>query len=141
MSYSDLYTPNFKKRNKGHYASIVRVALADGVISEQEKKMLKRLAINLEIEEEEVNEIMKNPESFPINPPPTGLKRAERLYDLTKMVLADDLVDTDEIKILEKLIIGLGYKKENVEEIENKAIELIKNNVSDDDFIEKFKHI
>ena len=53
MSYSDLYTPGFKSRNRDHFAAIVRIALADGVISEEEKAFIDRLAIHLEIEDEE----------------------------------------------------------------------------------------
>ena len=30
MSFSDLYTPGFKSRNRDHFAAIVRIALADG---------------------------------------------------------------------------------------------------------------
>ena len=34
MSISDLFDSGFKKRNESHFASIVRVAMADGVITD-----------------------------------------------------------------------------------------------------------
>ena len=50
MSFSDLYTPGFKSRNKDHFAAIVRIALADGTISKEEEAFINRTAINLEID-------------------------------------------------------------------------------------------
>ena len=37
MSISDLFDSGFRNRNKGHFSSIVRVALSDGIIGPEEK--------------------------------------------------------------------------------------------------------
>jgi hypothetical protein len=60
MSISDLFDSEFKARNKGHFSAIVRVALADGDFSTEEKEFLDKLAIQLEISREEYDEILKN---------------------------------------------------------------------------------
>ena len=44
MSISDIYSSGFKNRNRDHFAAIVRVALSDGKIVEEEQLFLKRLA-------------------------------------------------------------------------------------------------
>ena len=69
MSFSNLYSSGFKQRNRDHFASIVRIALSDGVISKEEEAFINRTAINLEIEEEEVETIIANLDNYPINPP------------------------------------------------------------------------
>ena len=43
MSFSNLFDSGFKSRNQSHFAAIVRVAMADGVITDDEKKFLDRL--------------------------------------------------------------------------------------------------
>ena len=43
MSISDLFDSEFKARNKGHFSAIVRVAIADGDLSEEEKQFLDKL--------------------------------------------------------------------------------------------------
>ena len=91
MSFSDLYTPGFKSRNKDHFAAIVRIALADGTISKEEEAFINRTAINLEIDEDEVAKIIANVEEHPINPPSSQQRRLERLYDLSRMVFADHI--------------------------------------------------
>ena len=85
MSISDLFDSEFKSRNKGHFSAIVRVALADGDFSKEEKEFLDKLAIQLEISQDEYNEILENPNKYPINPPYLYTQRLERLYDLSRI--------------------------------------------------------
>ncbi|MGB6268116.1 MAG: TerB family tellurite resistance protein, partial [Olleya sp.] len=59
MSYSDLFDSGFKKRNEDHFAAIVRVAMSDGVITDEERAFLDRLARNLDIGEGEYKQILK----------------------------------------------------------------------------------
>ena len=47
MSLSELYTQKFKSKNRDHFAAIVRLALADGKITD-EQAFINRTAINLE---------------------------------------------------------------------------------------------
>ena len=60
MSISDLFDSGFRNRNKGHFSSIVRVALSDGIIGPEEKQFLDKLAIKLEISQAEYEEILEN---------------------------------------------------------------------------------
>lgn len=92
MSFSDLFDSEFKNRNKSHFASIYRVAIADGDLSTEEKEFLDKLAIRLEISESEYQEIIANPTKYPINPPYLHTQRLERLYDLSRMVYADHIL-------------------------------------------------
>ena len=69
MSFSDLFDSEFKSRNKAHFSAIVRVAIADGALSKDEKEFLDKLAVRLEISDVEYEEILENPAKYPINPP------------------------------------------------------------------------
>ena len=138
MSFSDLFTPGFKHRNRDHFAAIVRVALADGVITDEEKAFLNRTAINLEIEDDEVAEIMANPDNYPINPPANEQRRLERLFDLTRMVYADHIADEGEIQLLNRLVIGLGFPTDDAQTIAEKALSLIADGNDEDDFVAAF---
>ena len=139
MSFSNLYSSGFKQRNRDHFASIVRIALADGVISKEEEAFINRTAINLEIEEQEVETIKANLDNYPINPPSTEQRRLERLYDLVRMVFADQIADEAEKKIMNRLIIGLGFPHEEVEDIINQSFEQIQKGSDEDEFVASFK--
>ncbi|MDB4266616.1 TerB family tellurite resistance protein [Flavobacteriaceae bacterium] len=138
MSFSDLYTSGFKTRNRDHFAAIVRVALADGIISSEEEAFINRTAINLEIDENEVAEIKANINDYPINPPASEQRRLERLYDLTRMVVADHIADDSEKKLMHRLIIGLGFPSDKANEIIEKSISEINKGSDEEDFIASF---
>ncbi len=139
MSISDIYSSGFKKRNRGHFAAIVRIALSDGFISSEEKQILKRLAVNLEIEKDEFKYILNNADQYPINPPSSQERRIERLYDLSVMIYADNIVFEEERLLLKKLIIGIGFKFEDADSIVEKALTLISNKASQSEFMDAFE--
>lgn len=141
MSFSDLFDSEFKTRNKGHFSAIVRVALADGKSSTEEKAFLDKLATSLEITASEYEEILENPSLYPINPPYLYSDRLERLYDLGRMVHIDHHLDDNQEKLLEKLGIALGFTPSNVGYIVHKALSLIDKKVDLDTFVYEMKNM
>jgi uncharacterized tellurite resistance protein B-like protein len=141
MSFSDLFDSGFKKRNEDHFASIVRVAMDDGVISIDEKAFLDRLARSLGISDGDYEIILKDYKSHPINPPHDYDRRLERLYDLARMVYVDHIKDDNEITLLTKIGVGLGFDSENIKYIVDKALALVSNKVDLETFIKEMKHM
>lgn len=135
MSISELFDSGFKNRNKGHFSAIVRVALGDGELSEEEKKFLDKLAKNLEISSEEYDEILENPLKYPINPPYLYIHRLERLYDLARMVYIDHVLGPKQKELLKKFALALGFTPSNVNYIVDKALSLLVLDVDLDTFI------
>jgi uncharacterized tellurite resistance protein B-like protein len=141
MSLSDLFDSGFKKRNEDHFAAIVRVAMGDGVISNDEKAFLDRLANNLDISESEYKLILKDYQSHPINPPLSYDNRLERLYDLSRMVYVDHIAGEPEVELLTKIAVGLGFNTKNIKYIIDKAMSLVSQNVDLDTFMHEIKHM
>ena len=141
MSISDLYSSGFRERNCDHFASIVRVALADGVINPKEKAFLDRLSKNLDISEDDYEKILENPFAYPINPPVLYDTRLERLYDIGRMVYADHIADDEEMSLMIRLATGLGFTPGNVEFIVKKAMYLLSLGVDVEEFKEEIKHM
>lgn len=141
MSFSELFDTGFKTRNKGHFASIVRVALSDGKISDKEKLFLDKLAQRLEISEQEYQEILKNPSSYPVNPPYLHINRIERLYDLGRMVRLDNDLGEKQPEVLTRFAVALGFTPSNVVYIVDKALKLIDAGVDIDTFIYEMQNM
>lgn len=141
MSFSDLFDSGFKKRNESHFAAIVRVAMADGVITDDEKQFLDRLAQRLEIGEDDFNTILKNYQDHPINPPVSYDQRLERLYDLVRMIHVDTIKGDPEMLLLKKIGVGLGFHAVNVKYIVDKALTLVNNGVDLDTFMDEIKNM
>ena len=141
MSFSDLFDNEFKSRNKGHFSAIVRVAIADGQMSPEEKLFLDKLAQKLEISPIEYEEILENPMKYPINPPYLYTQRLERLYDLSRMVFADHILGQRQKNILMKFAVALGFTPGNVSFIVDKALSLLIQNVDLDTFVFEMQHM
>lgn len=139
MSILELFDSGFKKRNEDHFAAIVRVAMDDGIITEEEKAFLDRLARNLNVSEAEYKLILKDYKTHPINPPSSYNKRLERLYDLARMVYVDHIKGDHEELILRKICIGLGFSPENVKYVVDKALTLVDHGVDLDTFMKEIK--
>jgi hypothetical protein len=142
MSIKDLYSSGFVSRNQGHFAAIVRVALSDGKIVEEEELFLQRLAKKLSIGEVAYAEILEDPTNYPINPPTTYNRRLERLFDLVRIVYVDLDIKEKQITMLERIGVGLGFAPSNVEYIVRKALQLIGDGVLDvDTFSDEIKNM
>ncbi len=135
MSFSDLFDSGFKDRNKGHFSAIVRVAMSDGIITPEEKSFLDRLATRLEISSSEYEEILENPTKYQINPPVSHELRLERLYDLSRMVYADNILGEKQTLLLTKFALALGFSSANVNYIVDKALKLVENNSDSETFV------
>lgn len=141
MSFSDLFDSEFKSRNKGHFSAIVRVAIADGDMSKEEKAFLDKLAVRLEITPSEYEEILENPLKYPINPPHLHTQRLERLFDLSRMVYADHILGPKQKAILTKFALALGFTPGNVGHIVDKALSLLMLEVDLDTFVYEMTHM
>jgi uncharacterized tellurite resistance protein B-like protein len=134
MSFTDLFESGEHKRNLGHFASIANIATIDGAMNVVEEKMLKRFARKLDIEESEYKEILKNPEKYPINPPNSLDKRLERIHDLFQMIFADHAIDDEELHLVEKYAIGLGYTQELASKVIKRSIEIYSGGLDFEDY-------
>ena len=141
MSISDLYSSGKHLQEIGHFASIVKIAKIDNVITESEQKLLDVMAKRLHISSEEYTNILKNPEKFPVNPPISYDERIERLYRLTKMIFADEIVDLQEVNILRKIAVALQFPINNVEKVCDEAIPPLMNDNDLDDSTAAIKKV
>ena len=141
MSFAELFDSGFKNRNKGHFASIVRVAMENGHLSQEERLFLDKLAKELEISPEEYAEILENPTKYPVNPPYLHIHRLERLYDLSRMVYADHVLGPKQKEILTRFALALGFTAGNVGYIVDKALKLVDMNVDLDTFTYEMQHM
>ena len=141
MAISDLYDNEFRKRNKDHFAAIVRVAMSDDIITDDEKQFLDRLANKLNISDQDYKKILKDYESHPINAPVSYDERLERLYDLTRMVWADHIREVEQVKLLRKFCVALGFHATNVKYITEKALDLVRLGHDLDEFVYGIKNM
>lgn len=141
MAFSDLYSSGIHKQNIGHFANVVKIAKADGIISDGERALLAKIGGKLNISVEEFAVIFEYPEKFPTNAPISYDDRIERLFRLSKMVLANGEIKLVETNLMQKIAIRLNFKSENTEKICKEAISLVLNNSDLESFITAIKKV
>lgn len=122
MSISDLYPTGLHEQNLAHFASLVRIALSDEKINSKERLLLERLSIRLDISSNEFNEILKDPNKYPLISPVSYDERLEHLFDLPKMMFLDKNPTIDKTSMLGRIAVELGFPAENVRQIVKDAI-------------------
>lgn len=120
---------------------MVRVALTDGSISDEEKVFLDRLARKFEISTAEYEEILENPLKYPINPPYLYTQRLERLFDLARIVHVDTHLGNKQILMLRRFALALGFTPGNVDYIIDKALNLVDQGVDLETFVYEMQHM
>ena len=132
-----------KFRNKiSVVATLIKLSLSDGVLDENEMKIIKRVAGNFGIgEPEDLDFLIKNYEKFDISPSYEYDERIEELYYLTKIIYADGHIDKAELKILKNAIVALGFLAKKVDEIYEKAVGMIVDDVDLDEFTAGIKKV
>lgn len=134
MSISDLYPTGLHEQNLSHFASIVKLALFDNKIDSKERLLLERLALRLDISKNEYEEILKDPEKYPITSPVSYDERIEHLYDLTKMLFIDKNPTIDKTSTMDRIAVGLGFPAENARVIVKEAVKFFMKEPDVEDF-------
>ena len=109
--------------------------LADGIIDARELETLYKIGIEqYQLTQEEITSVIRDAGTSLILP--TSLKgKVQFLYNLATIALADGVVDEEELALLKKYTVRMGFEKENVEGIVNYLISSAKDNIPFNDII------
>ncbi|MGB5237215.1 MAG: TerB family tellurite resistance protein [Flavobacteriaceae bacterium] len=135
MAILDLYYHSEQKKNLAHFASIASLAAIDGEVSPREKAILDRFAHKLNITDQEYKEVMKKSNKYPVEPQNNVELRLERLYDLFRMIFADHDVDDEEMALLKKYAIGIGFQVKKVDKLIEVSVAIFSGRIPFDDYV------
>ncbi len=135
MPILDLYGHSEKRRNLAHFASIATLAAVDGEVNPHEKHLLDNFAHKLNITEAEYKEVMKKENKYPIEPPNGSKERLERLFDLFRIIFADNEIEDEEMALLKKYAIGLGYPSSKADRIIEKSVAIFSGRIDFEDYL------
>ncbi len=140
MSFSDLYGNSEHRRNLAHFAAMATLAASDGEIQPIERKLLDKFADKLDITAAEYKEVMKKENKYPIDPPLSSEKRLERLYDLFQIIFVDHDIDAEEMQLLKKYAIGLGFSATTANKVIQRSLVIFRGQLDFDDYLYLIRH-
>ena len=99
---------------KNHIKNLLSLAKADGFVHEKEKAVVMKIGRKYGLKERQILQLMESDEKFTLNVPDNHRDKMNLLYDLMLIVLADGVVDKNEISFVEDVVKEFGMKKEIV---------------------------
>jgi len=116
-------------------ATLIKLSFADGVLDENEMKIIERVARKYGIgDDENLKFLIKNFDKFSVQPTYNYNDRIEELYYMAKIIYADGSIDKEELKILKNAIVALGFPATKVDEIYETAVGKIADDADLDEF-------
>ena len=104
----------FLSYKKNHIKNLLSLAKADGHIHEQERAVIMKIGKKYGLKERQIVELIESDEKFTLNIPDNHKDKMNLLYDLMLIVLADNVVEKNEIAFVEAVVKKFGMKKEIV---------------------------
>ena len=105
-----------------HFANIVAVAYADGVLSEEELDLLKTRASEYGLPESEVKKLIDNAKDLEFKIPMNQVEREEQLSEAVLMSMIDGEIAPKEYELCLRIAEKLGFNEKYL----NHIIELSK---------------
>jgi uncharacterized tellurite resistance protein B-like protein len=96
---------------KSHMKNLIEMAMVDGHFDISEKGFLRKIANKYNVSSSQLKSIHNNPEVIEFELPKDDSKKFEQLYDLVNMMVADEFVDHEEIKLCGIFAQKFGYKE------------------------------
>ena len=134
MPIVDLYRHSAKRKNMAHFATLASLAAVDGELNPNEKKLIDRFADKFDITEAEYKEVMDKSNRYPIDPIHSKKERYERLFDLFRIIYADHKFDPDELGLVKKYVLGLGFPAKQADTIIEKSIAVFTGRIRFEDY-------
>jgi len=110
MNIEELYESGERKIDRSHFRNLVMIAKADGAIGADERKLLDRIGAHIGLSAEQIQGIIKNPKQFSSNTPYNREDRFEQMVNLIQMAHLNGSISDNEMAILERVAVGIGYK-------------------------------
>lgn len=120
---------------KSHFLRLYQMALADDDFDILELKMLYKFANDRGVPKEDLERLLLNPVDHTTVIPQDLSTRIEYLYDLTSMILADDIITEDEKNALKKYCRKFEFLEENIDELTDYLLDCVKKGVSKTEII------
>lgn len=114
---------------KSHFLNLYAMALSDTEIDTVELETLYKIGQERGIEQQEIDQIILNPDKVKFTFPDNLHDKIIYLYDFAKIILADGIVDDQERNTLELFCTRFGFEEDNIANIADFLIASAKENM------------
>lgn len=139
MKIMDYSNHPVKKQNIDYFVHLVRIAMADDIISNNEIELLHRIGKKLGFTDPEIDNLIKATGKSDYIPPYEFSKRFGQVYDIVKMTLADGVIDNNEMRLASSFATKSGFKESVIPKLLALLISGIRQGESEEELFEVYK--
>ncbi len=123
-------------------ATLIKLSYADGRLDEREWEIIQSVALKYGLNDPEgLKFLRKNYHKYSLDTPFSLDERIDQLYQLTRLVFADQKADENELKILHRAVISLGFPVDKADLIYQTALDLVRSGKSKAEFDEEIRRL
>ncbi|MDR7212657.1 hypothetical protein [Flavobacterium piscis] len=120
---------------KSHFLRLYQMALSDDQFNVLELQMLYHFADERGIPKEELDKLFFNPVNTEFTVPVALNTKIEYLYDLTRIIWADEKITDDELNMLRKYCRKFNFVEENINDLSDYLIDCVQKNIGKEEII------
>ncbi|WP_406844209.1 hypothetical protein [Flavobacterium soyae] len=120
---------------KSHFLRLYQMALSDDQFDVLELQMLYHFADERGIPKEELDKLFLNPVNTEFIVPESLTTKIEYLYDLTRIIWADEKITDDELNMLRKYCRKFDFIEENINDLSDYLIDCVQKNIGKEEII------
>lgn len=120
---------------KSHFLRLYQMALADDQFDVLELQMMYHFADERGIPKEELDKLFLNPVNTEFIVPESLNTKIEYLYDLTRIIWADEKITDDELNMLRKYCRKFDFIEENINDLSDYLIDCVQKNIGKEEII------
>jgi len=139
MSFTDYITDHGRRVNKQAFVHLIQVSKVDGKLNPEEHALLHKEGKKFGLTDPEIDKLILSEGSSHYHPPYSLAEKFEHLYNMAEMILADDVVDEKERRMIKKFAIEAGFNESQLSGLAEILIEGIRDNTDEESLFKKFK--
>jgi len=120
---------------KSHFLRLYQMAISDDQFNVLELQMLYHFADERGIPKEELDKLFLNPFSIEFAVPEALNTKIEYLYDLTRIIWADEKITDDELNMLRKYCRKFDFVEENINDLSDYLIDCVQKSIGKEEII------
>jgi uncharacterized tellurite resistance protein B-like protein len=139
MSFTDYITDHGKRVNKQAFVHLVQVSKIDGKLNQDEYDLLHKEGKKFGLTDPEIDYLISSESTSHYHAPYSLEEKFEHLYNMGEMILADEVVDEKERRMIKKFAIEAGFSDSKHAGLAEILIEGIRMNTEEEILFRKFK--
>jgi uncharacterized tellurite resistance protein B-like protein len=139
MNFTDFITSHGKRVNKEAFTHLVQISKVDGMINKDELELLHKEGKKFGLTDPEIDQLIATEKDHHYHLPYSLQEKFDHLYNIAEMILADDKVKEEEIKMIKRFAIEAGFEYSKIDALIKIIIGGVREDISEEALFNKFK--